>query len=604
VSPGSDAAAHDGVIRLLPDDVIDRIAAGEVIERPASVVKELVENAVDAGAGNVEVHLEGGGLDRIVVSDDGRGMTRADVGRAILRHATSKLTTADDLFRVRTLGFRGEALSSIAAVSRLTLSTRRPEDPVGTRLVVEGGAVLAVEDAGLPSGTTIEVAQLLYNTPARRKFMRSPATEQAHACEAALRVALGARRGAFAVHAGDRRLVDVPDDAAGPARVAAALGARVGTMFPVELSTEALRVTGFITRPEVDRADAKGLWFFVNGRYVRDRMLQRAVLDGYRSMLERGRYPVAVVYVDVDPAVVDVNVHPQKLEVRFSDGSRVYQGVARALSSVLARTPWVGEGGVRRAPGEVGARLYEAPRADGTDWPQVLREAGALAGAESLAGVAAGGGAPALVGSDGLLAARSGWFSRLRPVGQVLSLYLVCEGDDELVLVDQHAAHERVAYERLRTAAEAGAVPRQQLLFPEPLDLSAAQAAVIEEHAAALADLGFEIEPVGPSRFAVRAIPAALDGADARRLAVELIDEVCALDEGGFGLAARDARARVLSRCACHAVVRAGDRVGVEEARALLAALDAVDFGAACPHGRPVYHRIRRGELERLFHRA
>ncbi|MEE8410555.1 MAG: DNA mismatch repair endonuclease MutL [Myxococcota bacterium] len=574
------------VIHVLPSDVVNRIAAGEVIERPASVVKELVENALDAGAKAVTVDIEGGGLERITVSDDGSGMSPDDAQRCIVRHATSKLRAAGDLFTIRTLGFRGEALSSIAAISRLTLTSRRPTDDEGIRVRLEGGNVTGVEAVGCPTGTTVDVRDLFFNTPARRKFMRSPATEQSHVVDAGLRTILGARRGGMVLQAGSRRLIDVPEDVDEQGRVLAALGRRVAPIFPFDVTRDGLRVSGFVTRPEVDRANARGLSFFVNGRFVRDRMLQRAALDGYRSMLERGRYPVAVVYVDVDPAEVDVNVHPQKLEVRFSDGNAVFRTVASAVTGVLASTPWL-EGSsteqtvaaIRkfwRAPGP-GVRAAEGRHATYVATPHPVAEVLPLPGVET-----------------------RGYFSSLRPVGQVLGVYLVCQGDDELVLIDQHAAHERVAYENLQRQAAAAAIERQQLLFPEVVEVAPRLLALLEENWESLVEYGFEVEPTGPCRFAVKAIPAALGGADAKRLVEDLLDE---LDAIGSGAPAATVRRRILSRCACHVSVRAGDALGSDEITELLRELDRVDFGANCPHGRPVSKRWARAELDGLFHR-
>ncbi len=592
-------AAPGDVIRVLDDDVVDRIAAGEVLERPASALKELLENAFDAGAGMVEAHLEDGGLLRLTVSDDGCGMSPTDARRAVLRHATSKLRRAEDLFNIASYGFRGEALSSIAAVSRLTITTRRPGDAAGTRVTVHGGTLVEAGEVGCPEGTTVDVRDLFFNTPARKKFMRSPATEQAHAGEAALRVALGARRGGLVLWSGTRRLVDVPAapqavlQAAPEAarRVLAALGARLGTLYPVAHEGDGVRVSGFVTRPELDRADAKGLWLFVNGRYVRDRMLQRAVLDGYRGMVERGRYPNVILWVDLDPSALDVNVHPQKLEVRFGDSAAVFRAVAAGLVQVLSRSPWLGDGdGEGEGGGAPAATRYgEAARLP-VRW---LAEGGAAAYAALPA-----------VPEAGLpeLGFGAGYFSRLRPLGQVLRLYLVCAGEEGLVLIDQHAAHERVAFERLRRQAAEGVVQRQQLLFPEIVDLPPSQLSVLEERAAELLRYGVEVEPVGPGRFAVRAVPAALEGSDAAALVRDLLDELLGLGDVP-GTAGKDAEARILSRCACHAVVRAGDALDLVEARSLLVALDEVDFGANCPHGRPVYHVLSEAELGRFFHR-
>ena len=586
-------SSADQLIHVLADEVIDQIAAGEVVERPASVVKELVENAIDSGAKRVQVTIEGGGLKSISVSDDGRGMSPADARLSLMRHATSKLARAQDLAAIRTLGFRGEALSSIAAVSRLTLTTRRQQDAAGTRLVLEAGEVREQGEVGVPFGTSIDVCDLFFNTPARRSFMRSPATEQAHVVEAALRAVLGSRRGGLTVETAGRRLLDVSEELAEVDRAREALGHRVDRLYPLVSEHEGVRVSGFIARPDVDRADARGLWFFVNGRFVRDRMLQRALLDGYRTMVARGRFPIALVHVDVSPTAVDVNVHPQKLEVRFREADTVFRSVSRALATVLAATPWLSSEAGDCVPATV--ERFELPAR------QVLYAARARAEASFAAENRA---APEPLASwDRPNAGSRGYFAALRPVGQILGLFLVCEGQGELVLIDQHAAHERVVFERLRRQACEHGIERQPLLFPTILEVPARFRPVIEEHGDLLSRYGFEVELVGPGRFAVRAIPAALSGADAETLLLDLFDEIESVQATGLGATAGDAQARVLSRCACHAAVRAGDALGAEEIRTLLLALDAVDFGAACPHGRPVYHGVSREEIEKLFRR-
>ena len=589
------------LIRVLPAEVIDKIAAGEVIERPASVVKELLENAVDAGATTLEVHLEDGGLSRLCVSDDGGGMSPGDARLAVVRHATSKLTSAEQLFALSTLGFRGEALSSIAAVSHLCITTRRPGDAVGTRVTLVGGGQAAIEEVGCPIGTTIDVRDLFFNTPARQKFMRSSATEQTHACEAALRVVLGAPARGVVVASGERRLLDVPASASAEERVRIALGGRPTPLFALGFEGALVRVHGYVAPPDVTRRDARGLWLFVNGRFVRDRTLQRAVLDGFRTLLEKGRYPLAVVYVEVEPSLVDINVHPQKLEVRFSDAAPVYRAVTQALTSLLARSPWIYD--AAPGAGQQGTPARAAPRWSGT--PEAApREDGVwhLAGSTQLAESAASySSAPSPTAGAASIAGRR-YFGALSSCGQALGTYLICQGEDELVLIDQHAAHERVVFERLRKqAASHEGIARQQLMFPVLLAWTGHDADALHAHADILARLGFEIDLVGPSRFAVRAAPAALGACDVERALVDIVSDLSGRE--GEASAAAGLDPDVLSRCACHAAVRAGDTLGELEIRALLTALDEVDFSASCPHGRPVYVRLRRVELERLFHR-
>jgi DNA mismatch repair protein MutL len=572
-------------IRVLASHVIDRIAAGEVIERPASVIKELLENAADAGARAIHVDLEGGGLERICVSDDGCGMTAGDARLCLERHATSKLAQPEDLFAITTLGFRGEALSSIASVARLTLTSRRPEAAVGTRVSATAGEIGSVEEIGCPVGTTVDVRDLFFNVPARRRFLRAPATEQAHVVEAAIRVVIGWRKGGVVIKSGERRLVDLPEDSSESSRIRRALGRRVDVVYGFDHTHDGVRVSGYVTRPEVDRRDTRGLWFFVNGRFVRDRMLQRALMDGYRTMVERGRYPLAVVFVDVDPGAVDVNVHPQKLEVRFSAGNTVFRAVSAALTRVLASTPWHNSESRTAVPiAHVAAEPSSAHyfvSASGRQLPP---------GESSTQ-------------QSALWQERRGPFSSLVPIGQALGVYLVCEDSEGLVLIDQHAAHERVTFERLRGQAGQGPIDSQPLLFPDIIEVNEERGALLEAEGSAIARLGFEVEPVGPGRWAIRAIPLALAGAGAVRLVDDLLDEIESLEGASLTGVRDDALAGVLSRCACHASVRAGDQLSHAEIAALLTELDRVDFGANCPHGRPVYHRLTHAELARLFHR-
>lgn len=570
VSAFADPVNDDARVRVLPSDLIDRIKAGEVIERPASVVKELIENAIDAGARRMRVDLTEGGLSRIVVEDDGRGMSPRDAKTALLRHATSKLVHEDDLFAIRTLGFRGEALAAIASISRMTLTTRRASDTVATRLVVVAGEVESVSEVGAPVGTCIEVADLFFNTPARRKFMRSPATEQAHVVEAALRVVLGASECGIIVTNGERRLLDVPEDAADEARIVAALGAKVDKVHPFARELDDVRVSGYVTHPEAARTDTRGLWFFVNGRFVRDRMLQRAVLDGYRELVERGRYPVCVVHIELDASAVDVNVHPQKLEVRFRDGQAVFRAISAGLTGVLASTPWLqGElAGVRRA---TEAYFERKPAAEPWRYPTFSER--------PVSSIADRPREPVTYAPLELPLDRKGYFGSLTPIGSALDRYIICEGDGGVVLIDEKAAHQRIAYERLKREDAAGAIAAKALMFPETVEASA----VLEQQWERIGAFGFEVEPVGPERFAVRALPEPLVGADVRALVAELL---------GAMAASRD---EILARCARHAPATTSTIDG------LLTALDEVNAVQATEHCPAIHRRLTENELAKLF---
>lgn len=495
------------MISLLAGDVVDRIAAGEVLERPASAVKELIENAFDAGANAVQVELEDGGLKRITICDDGSGMNRRDTERCVLRHATSKLKSALDLDNIRTLGFRGEALSSIASVSDMVIATRPHSEEVGTRLRIRAGEVVSIDEYGGPGGTTVDIRDLFFNTPARRKFMRAPATEQAHAVEASLRVALGSRRGGVTVTAGERRLLDIPEDQTEPERVKAALGPRARDLIALNCEADGVKITGYVAPLDVTRADTKSMWFFVNGRFVRERMLQRAAIEVFRSDLPRGRFPLVAVFVDVDPSAVDVNVHPQKLEVRFSDSALVYRVLVAAFTRLFTEGafhqrdafPAERDAFVRRAVEQfehnrAPAAYASSPQRGGN--PRV-KEAGSYQPAPLQTSISA----------------------RIteRPVS-VGSRWMMKESKDELVFFDLKELATARAATRLRFEADrAEGVVSRELLLPEIFEVDEKTEEKLEK--SHFSSVGIEVGPVGPGRWALRAIPSALDGVAASEIA-------------------------------------------------------------------------------------
>jgi len=618
-------------IQVLAETLANQIAAGEVVERPAAAVKELVENALDAGARRIEVDLGEGGCRLVRVRDDGSGMGREDARLSLSRHATSKLRTKDDLFAISTYGFRGEALPSIAAVSRFTLLTCEPGAGGGTRIEVEGGRVLSVEDAGAPPGTTVEARDLFWNVPARRKFLKRAATEQAHAVEAVLRLALPRPEVEFTVRENGRVLLRLP---AGPAaavqerRAEEALGHEVrGLLLPVSAQVRGIRARGLIASPAVERSNASAVWLFVNGRAVRDRQLTHAVLRAYGEVMPHGRYPAALVFLEVPPREVDVNVHPAKAEVRLADGRAAHEAISAALRPALASGSWLplpgarGSGPASSFPGDpagdrsarvaealrrYGERApYEKPRweADApfagagrptSDPSAIVRDGGEAAGAAAPTAAAAG---------QAPLIAPAPYFAGLRYLGQLHRTYLVCEGPRGLVLIDQHAAHERMNYQRLRRAAAERRGQVQPLLVPLLLRLAPAAAARIAEGAADLAAIGVEVEPFGGGSAAVKALPAPLASLPESALAALLADLAEELASSGRGESLERRRDALLARAACHASVRAHDALGEGEARALLGALDETDYGARCAHGRPVVAEWPVPEIEKRFGR-
>ena len=570
-----------GKIAVLPPAVQGQIAAGEVIERPASVVKELVENALDAGARRVEVRLAAGGLDLIAVRDDGEGMVVEDAQVAFARHATSKLARAEELPTVATLGFRGEALPSIAAVARVRLVTRRAADAGGVAVEADARGARPAGAAGAPPGTSVEVRELFAETPARRKFLRSAATEVGHVVDVLTRLAVASPAVGFRLEHDGREVLAFPPVADARQRLVQVLGrGRAADLVPVEAAAGGYTLTGFLAPPRETLASARLVWTYVavggagSGRWVRDRLLLRAVLDGYASLVMRGRYPIAVLFLGIPPGEVDVNVHPAKLEVRFRSQAAVHQLIVPALRArlVAALAPPPPAAVARET-----APAYAAPRVDGA--PHT---------------------APAAAAQAPLWTPAPRGFASLRFIGQIFDGYLLCEGEGRVVLIDQHAAHERVVFERLRAECRAGGIARDRLLVPETIALPAAESAVLAEHAAALAAAGLEGEPFGEGTFLLRTVPGLLRGRDVgalvRAVAGELVEE-------GASAAAERATDAALATIACHGVVRVGQRLGAAEAQALLASMDGVEVSAHCPHGRPVAAELARTQLEALFRR-
>ncbi len=596
-------------VQRLPDTLISQIAAGEVIERPASVIKELVENAIDAGATRIEVELEEGGLQRIAVSDNGCGMNATDALLAIERHATSKLRTPDDLFALHTLGFRGEALPSIASVSRFELTTRSASDDAGVRIRIEGGIAEPLAPAAASVGTRIVVSDLFFNQPARRKFQKTPATEQTHCVQAVVRQALARPNVHFIVRA-KRTLLDIPAEAAGAdprQRTALVLGKEIlPRLYPLNAERAALHLSGFAADPEEQAGDARNLYVYVNGRAVRDRLLQRAVLEGYRSLLPHGRYPTAVIMLELPPEAVDVNVHPQKFDVRFTEGQAVFSFVQNAVAEVLAKTPWLDRGGAR-LPNEVIAR--QAARVAGFSRVSDASAVQAAAGWQSLfeekvrpALEDLRASAPFAEPNTALQTPTllpGGFFSRLHVLAQFANLYILCQGEGELVIVDQHAAHERITFEKLLNAWEAGEVARQRLLFPITIEARPDVVQLIEENSAALERLGLELQAFGEATLALKAIPAVAGERKARGLVEEVVAEL----GDARGVASAEFAHALLARIACHSAVRSGDALSVPEMEALLRELDTVDCAIRCPHGRPVVARVRTEHVGRWFER-
>ena len=587
-------------IQVLPSQLIDQIAAGEVVERPASVVKELVENSLDAGARSIEVAIEGGGSQLIRVTDDGAGIVAAELPLALSRHATSKIATLDDLEGLTSLGFRGEALPSIGSVSRLTITSRPADAEHAWRIACEGGELSAIRPAAQPFGTTIEVRDLFFNTPARRKFQRTEKTEAGHVDSVLKNLALARFDVEFRFKNNDRTVWHLPiaaDRAAQESRLAELCGAEfLEHARHFERAIEGMRVAGWLAAPAFSRSQADMQFTFVNRRVVRDKLLRHAVRLGYQDVLFQARQPAFVVFLELDPRRVDVNAHPAKLEVRFRDSRLVHDFVFRTVETALASTLEAGQG---RAPAPVlGSALAE--RARGTYAP-VRQEALSLRAAD--------------------VRDYTSLYERLHdhpearaalrddasvpPLGYALAqlsgVYVLAENRQGLIIVDMHAAHERITYEKLKTALAAEKLKGQRLLVPVRLDVSAHEADLVEEFAGDLAALGFELVRRGPQQLAVHSLPLLLDGSDAEPLVRDLLSDLAASQS-----AARVATVvnELLATMACHAAVRANRRLSLEEMNALLREMERTERSEACNHGRPTWTQVTLAELDRLFLRG
>ena len=610
-------------ITLLPEQLCNKIAAGEVVERPASVVKELLENSLDAGAGEILIEIEKGGKRLIRVIDDGSGMGREDTFLCLERHATSKIRSDDDLFRLSTLGFRGEALPSIAAVSRLTLRSRAAEADEGWDLYVEGGTVKRVEAAGLPRGTTVEIRDLFFNTPARRKFLRRDETELGHIGDVVTKLALSHPNVQFRLIHNGRRLIEVYRQNTLEERIAALLGRPLlRDLLTVQADGgDGLKLTGLGSRPTAGRATTGAIYTFINGRYVRDRLLQHALLDGYRHLLMKGRYPVVVLFLEIATDQVDVNVHPTKHEVRFRDQRLVHEFISASVRETLRRdsVSVPPQAVFHRTPPSAAvpkneSRFYVEPSADrdaAADRARERIQESLLAYAhrqprpqpppvyERSERTAEPPGAEAF--PVPAAAPAEGYFSSLTYLGQYRSSYLLCQDGDDLILLDQHAAHERIGFERLKAQFSRGAIESQVLLFPSVMEFDFREAALLDEHRDDLIRFGFDLEPFGGNTYALKAVPRMLADGEAERLVRDVAGELVAV---GRSALAEEALDRILITMACHGMVRANQALSPVEARALLRDLDTVDFSGHCPHGRPVVHRLTLAEVERLFKRG
>ncbi len=594
-------------IRILPEQLIHQIAAGEVVERPASVIKELVENSIDAGAKRVDVEIEDGGVRLCRVRDDGTGIEREELALALSRHATSKITTIDDLEQVATLGFRGEALPSIASVSRMRLISRRHGAEMGYAISADNGALSPLEPAAHPIGTTVEVRDLFFNVPARRKFMRAERTENQHVERMIERLALSAFETAFSLSIGRRTNVEYPKartQLEQERRVAQIVGDEfIANAMYIEHEAAGCKLTGWLCQPTFARAQPDLQHFYLNGRVLRDRLVSSAIRLGYRDVMFHGRYPAFVLFMELDPRQVDVNAHPAKLEVRFRDPRHVHDFLFRSVERVL-RDTYAGSSLAAappasadvvlpgaaspvpmwpaRGPSQSHLSLHVADRLAAPTEPQREDFSSTVASVDSTAST-----------------------PDTPPLGfalaQLHGVYILSQAPDGLILVDMHAAHERTTYEKLKAALATGSVATQQLLTPFAISVSPGEADVLEEHAVVLARAGLDLERSGPASILVRAIPAVLTTRDidalVRRIAAELLAE-------GASRGVEEAINEVLGTIACHGAVRAHRNLSVQEMNALLREMERTVRSDQCNHGRPTWTYISMQDLDRMFLRG
>jgi DNA mismatch repair protein MutL len=569
-----------GLIRILSEKVAAQIAAGEVVERPASVVRELIDNSVDAGADRILIKIENGGRTLIRVADNGTGMDRDDLLLCIERHATSKISDLSDLFSVRTLGFRGEAVPSIAAVSRMVIISRTLDSLAGFRLTLQGGKIKDVEETGAPVGTTVEVRDLFFNTPARKKFLRSADTETDHIVDTLSRIALPFSTLSFRLDDRDKTLLSLPSVDSDVSRLSALFGHEVaGSMIPMVRELHGLRLSGYLSPPEWDRARGDHLFVYVNRRSVRERLLTHAVIEGYGSRLMKGRYPYAVIFIEIDPSLVDVNVHPAKQEVRFHQSRLVHEAVKTVVDEILRQKA---------------AALFQVPV---PSIESIEEKIGRIA--EPIGGYG-------FSRTEATISRQPEpqvpLMTKESPVvlGQLKETYILCETKEGLLLVDQHAAHERRVFEKLKKSYDSATLECQPFLLPPRLEFSPLESRTLLKKMGELSHLGISLEHFGGGTFLVRSVPSLLVDVDWE----SFLREVLPLLEEQGTVKGDQMVERLLALMACHGAIRAGQRLSKEEMVSLVEHLGEVEVPTNCPHGRPVFKRLSFYEIEKMFRRV
>ncbi|MCD6569175.1 MAG: DNA mismatch repair endonuclease MutL [Deltaproteobacteria bacterium] len=574
-----------GEIRLLSKEVINHIAAGEVIERPASVVKELIENSLDAVSANISVAIEGGGVSLIRVADNGSGMDKEDLEMAILRHATSKIKDTQDLFNIHSLGFRGEALPSIVSVSKAKISTRNKGFPFGWFISIQGGDIIESGKIGMPEGTIVEIKDLFFNTPARKKFLKTTSTEQRNIVDIISRYALCYPNIGFSLKANERSLLNLSSNIIFEDRVKTILGSNLkDKMFKFSKQISNMGLHGIVASPDVYRPTRGGIYTFVNSRSVKDPTLTAAVIEGFKDMLMKNRYPVAIIFLNIDPKDIDINVHPTKAQVRFKDPSKVFGLIAGTIKETLRTYPWREEGVYNREATSITTNM-ELHDSEHTSY--FTSRQGLHHNDESSHYI-----------QKHMFEKRTSFYTSKDIVGVLHSTYILLQDRDALYILDQHASHERINFERMKAIASSGMTPSQILLNPVIIELSQTEYNALEEIIPYIKEIGFDCAPFGKTAVAVRAVPNPLEKENIKEIILSLIHKV--LQENWKG---GDYINNIIATIACHKSVTAGMILSSQEISALLRDLDDLGSPHTCPHGRPLYKKITLSEIEKWIGR-
>ena len=591
-------------IKILDSSLINKIAAGEVVERPSSILRELIENSIDAQSDKIEVFVDKGGMEKIVVSDNGKGMTKEDLKLAILRHATSKIKDENDLFAINSLGFRGEAIPSIASVSKFQIASRKQGTDIGYQITIEGGKIISESPVAMNEGTKITVSDLFFNVPARRKFLKKENTEFSYLYDVFSKFLMIYHNISFTFYKNNKLLKKYPIQTK-KERITALFPKEAKDLYPINLDIEDFKIEGFISNPELSFKRSNHLYVFINGRFIKDKMLIHAISHGYRSIIEPREYPFVIIFFEINPRFVDVNVHPQKMEVRFNNSQMVHQIISKTIEGELAKTPWVkrelsdsenNESSSNSKENTFNSSLqiteedyfFKSPSNNVN--PKELFSADFVNRSLEYKN-----------NGEQIFEERNSYFSSLKVIGQIMKTYILCEGDDGLIIIDQHAAHERIGYERLVKNYEEKKIQTETLVIPTVIKLTPEKFAIFMDNLPFFNEMGFEIEVFGVNTITIRKVPSILSKKNTENLMKEIIDDYLIT---GFSLAYDETLRKIFSTISCHSVVRGGDELNKYEMEALLKLMDEYEFSANCPHGRPVYYKISRYELDKKFHRV